>query len=92
MTTEQRLERIERLLTMQVFKPLEVKDAAILLKLSESRVRHLVSEREIPHYKNERGGVSFIKEELEEWKLGRRIATNQEINNRAVTYTAINQR
>lgn len=92
LTTEERLERIERLLVMQVFKPLEVKDAAVLLKVSENRIRHLVAAREIPHYRNERGGISFVKEELERWKLGRKVPTNKEIDSRAATYVALNPR
>lgn len=81
----------ELIMRMQVTSVLDVEDVAILIKKSESRVRHLVASREIPHYKNEQGQVSFLKEEIEAWRLGQRVPTQLEINQKAVTYTAINK-
>lgn len=99
MTIADRLEKIERhldqqnkLLRMQLFAPLKVKDVAVLLNLSEPHIRHLVCDRAIPHYKNERGGVHFIKEELEEWMKGQRIPTKEEIAAEARRYCANNPR
>lgn len=82
-------ELIQRLGVVEV---LDVEDVALLIKRSEDRVRHMCADREIPHYKNEQGQISFRKSEIEEWRLGKRIPTSIEINQLAVTHTAINPR
>ena len=82
----------ELILRLQVTDVLDVEDVAILIKKSESRVRHLVASREIPYYKNEQGQVSFLKPEIEAWRLGSRVPTSNEITQKAVTYTAINRK
>lgn len=46
MTIEQRLERIERTVTLAFKKVLNVSDMALMLGVSESRVRHIASERQ----------------------------------------------
>ncbi len=89
MSIENRLDRIEALLSLKVKEVLSVKEVAALLGRTENRIRHLVSAREIPHYKNDRGQVSFRKSEIEEWQLGQRIPTNAEINILATTHTAL---
>lgn len=67
---------------------LDTREVAMMLNLSESRVRHLVSERNIPHYKQGRL-IYFKKSEIEEWQLQQRIPTNEEMRKKAVNYTAI---
>lgn len=89
MSIEQRLERIENLLAMTSKKVLSVKEVAALIGRSESRIRHLVSQREIPHYKNDKGQVSFLRSEIEEWQLGQRIPTTTETDSLASTYIAL---
>lgn len=90
MNIEQRLERIERLLIIGSKEVLTTSDVALLLNISESRVRHLASAREIPYYKQ--GSRTFFKKsEIEEWQLSQRIPTNKEIKRRATTYTVINK-
>lgn len=85
MEVNERLERIERLLIVNAKTALTVSDVALLLGVSESRIRHLVSEREIPHYKQ--GYKTFFKKsEIEEWQLMRRIPTNAEISSKATTH------
>lgn len=91
MSIEQRLERMEALLSMSVTEVLTVKEVAILIKKSESRVRHMVADRDIPHYKNEKGQISFRKSEIEAWRLGQRVPTNAEVNSKAATHIAINR-
>lgn len=90
MTIEQRLERIERLLIIGSKEVLTTSDVALLLNISESRVRHLASAKEIPYYK-QGGRTYFKKSEIEEWQLSQRIPTNKEIKRRATTYTVINK-
>lgn len=89
-TIEQRLERIERMLARNFSEVMSLKDVAQMLGKSESRIRHLVSERRIPFYRNDRGQVSFRRSEVEEWQLGRRVETRYEIESNAVTYTTLN--
>lgn len=92
MSIEQRLERIENLLSMTAKKVLSVKEVAALLGRSESRIRHLVSTRKIPHYKNDKGHVSFLRSEIEEWLLGQKIPTAADTESIATTYVALNKR
>lgn len=89
MSIEQRLERIETLISLTAKKVLSVKEVATLIGRSESRIRHLVSQREIPHYKNDKGQVSFLRSEIEEWQLGQRIPTTAETDSLASTYIAL---
>ena len=85
MGVEERLERIERLMLINTKSVLDTREAALMLNISESRVRHLVSERNIPHYKQGRT-TYFKKSEIEEWQLRQRIPTNDEMRKQAVTY------
>lgn len=89
MEIEERLERIERLVMLSSKTVLDTKEVALMLNLSESRIRHLVSERNIPHYKQGRF-TYFKKSEIEEWQLRHRIPTNDEINRKAITYISTN--
>ena len=90
MSIEERLIRIERMVLIGSKNVLDASEVAMMLNISESRVRHLVSERSIPHYKQ---GVKtfFRKSEIEEWQCSQRIPTNKEISAKATTYTVLNQ-
>ena len=90
MSIEDRLERIERMVTLGFKKALNVGDVALLLGVSESRVRHLVAAKEIPHYKPN-GKIYFDKEEIEKYLLRNRRATKAEIDSEAATRLAINR-
>lgn len=84
------LKRIEHLVSMQVRTTLNVADVAVMLGVSEGYIRRMVMERNIPHFKNERGGVTFDKAEVEEWRRGKRVPTQAEIEQQAATYCALN--
>lgn len=77
LTYEQRLQRVAALNVLQV------PDVAVMLDLSEDRLRHLMSERKIPYYVNVNGRVNFNKQELEKWTLGYRVATAAELEQEA---------
>lgn len=79
----------ERLKRCQYLNVLEVADVAVMINRTENRIRHLVRERAILHYCNERGNITFLKSEIEEWMLGQRISTETEIISHATTRTAI---
>jgi excisionase family DNA binding protein len=81
----ERLERIERLLVISTKEAFNVEEAAMFLGLSASRIRHLVWEKGIPHYKSG-SKVFFRKSELEGWMLRDRIPTTEEIEQEAYSY------
>lgn len=85
MSVEERLERIERLIVIGAKNVLTTSEVSLMLGISESRIRHLVSEREIPHYR-QGNKVFFRKSEIEHWQLAQRIPTNSEINSKATTH------
>ena len=87
MGVEERLERIERLMLISSKSVLDTAEVALLLGISESRVRHLTAARDIPHYKQGKS-VYFKKSEIEQWQLAQRIPTNDEISSKAVTHVA----
>jgi excisionase family DNA binding protein len=84
---KEQLDRIETLVRLGAKEVLNVKEVALLLGVSESRIYHLVSSRDIPHYKQGKL-VYFKKKEIEEWQLQDRIPTNSEIDSKAATYIA----
>lgn len=66
---------------------LEVDDLAMMFRVTADRIRHMVSDRIIPHYK--RGNrVYFKKSEIEEWQTKHRIPADDEITAKAVTHCA----
>ncbi len=79
----------ERLKRCQHLNVLEVADVAVMINRSENRVRHLVKDRAIPHYCNERGNITFLKSEIEEWLLGVKVATGLELQSQAATHSAL---
>lgn len=64
-----------------------VKDLALVLDISESRVRHMAADKVIPTYK-QNGTLYFKREEIEAWQLRNRTASKDEINSQASTYCA----
>lgn len=64
-----------------------VKDLALVLDISESRVRHMAADKVIPAYK-QNGTLYFKREEIEAWQLRNRTASKDEINSQASTYCA----
>lgn len=90
MTTEERLERIERLLVISAKEALTVAEVALFMGVSESRVRHLTSERQMPFYKQ--GTKTFFKKsEIEKWMLSEKVESNSEIQTKADTYVQLNK-
>ena len=64
-----------------------VSDLALVLNISESRVRHMAAEQLIPTYK-QNGSLYFKREEIEAWQTRNRTASKDEINMMASTYCA----
>lgn len=92
LTVEERLERIELLLAVSMKEIFDVHEAAAFIGVSESRLYHLTSAKEIPHYK--KGNSTFFrKSELEEWMTDNssRVSTRKELNRKAATVIFKNQ-
>lgn len=87
MELKERLYRIERLNAMQATDTWSVEDVAILLNKSVSRIYSMTSAKEIPHYKKG-ATIVFKRAEIEAWRTGTRIATNDELRAEAINYTA----
>ena len=87
MSTDERLARIERMIIMSSKNALNTKEVAIMLDISESRVRHLIMEKSIPYYKQGKK-TYFKKSEIEDWMLHNRYETTAEIESKASTYIA----
>ncbi len=88
---EERLDRIEKMVILAGKDVLNVSEVAMLLGRSESRIRHMVSERLLPYYKVG-GRTMFRKSEIEAQMLQNRVPTMAEINSQAATYAAINNK
>lgn len=90
MSVEERLERIERLLVLSGKEVFNTKEAAMFLGISETRLYHLVSGKQIPHYK--KGQTNFFKKtELEGWMTSQKVSTEQEIRAQAETHIVTHQ-
>lgn len=85
MGVNERLERIERLIMVSSKNVLTTSEVAIMLGVTEGRIRHLVSGREMPHYK-QGNKTYFKKSEIESWMLKCRIPTNAEVASEATTH------
>lgn len=78
---------MKRSMIVMMKKVWSVKDLALVLDISESRVRHMASKQLIPTYK-QNGSLYFKREEIEEWQTQHRTASVDEINAQASTYCA----
>lgn len=80
------LDRIERNSLLAAKNVLTVEDAAILLGLSPSTIYRWTMSKIIPHYKPNGKLVFFNKNELEEWMMRNRVASEDEIMDEAANY------
>lgn len=80
-----RLDRLETLTALSAKNVLDINDTAELTGYSVKYLRLLIARREIPHYR--RGNrLYFNRDEIEDWMMGERIPTNEEINIKAMGY------
>ena len=65
---------------------LTVDEAAVFLNISKSQLYKYMSRRQIPYYKPN-GKLCYLKRsELEEWVFSTRVATDRELNQKAMGY------
>lgn len=81
------LGEIKRSVIVMMKNVWNVADLALVLNVSESRIRHMASEQVIPAYK-QNGSLYFKREEIEAWQTRHRTASKDEINAQAATYCA----
>jgi excisionase family DNA binding protein len=80
-----RLDRLETLAALSSKTVLGIKDTAELTGYSVKYLRLLIAKREIPHYR--RGNrLYFNRDEIEDWMMGVRIPTKEEMNIKAMGY------
>ncbi len=81
----QRLDRLEILTALSAKNVLDINDTAELTGYSVKYLRLLIAKREIPHYR--RGHrLYFNRDEIEDWMMGTRIPTKEEMNIKAMGY------
>lgn len=84
---KQALGEIKRSVIVMMKNVWNVSDLALVLDISESRVRHMAAEQILPSYKQ--GNARYFKrEEIEAWQTANRTASKDEINSMASTYCA----
>lgn len=81
------LSEIKRSVIVMLKNVWNVTDLALVLGVSESRVRHMVADRVIPSYK-QNGSLYFKRDEIESWQTSNRSASQEEIDSQAATILA----
>lgn len=84
---KQTLAEIKRSVIVMLKNVWSVADLALVLDISESRVRHMAAAQVIPTYK-QNGSLYFKREEIEAWQTQNRTASKSEIASEAATYCA----
>ena len=80
-----RLDRLEGMVALSAKVVLDIKDVAEITGYSVKYLRQLIARRDIPHYR--RGNrLYFNRDEIEDWMMGERIPTKEEMNVRVMGY------
>ncbi len=90
LTIEQRLEKLEQLIVNQLLQNktvLNIDEISQITGLSKLYLYKLTSKNKIPHYKPNGKNIYFKKEEIDDWLLRNRQATNEELESEAVNYS-----
>jgi len=91
----ERLEALQKAVeanSLQGKKILNLREAAMFLNMSESRLYKLTSSSQIPHYKPTGKLIYFHREELEEWVLRGKVKTKDDIEDQAQKYINRNKK
>lgn len=86
----QTLGEIKRSVIVMLKNVWNVSELAMVLNVSESRVRHMASEQVIPTYK-QNGALYFKRDEIEAWQTANRTASKAEIDIQAATKCAVSR-
>lgn len=82
----EQLDRIEKYSLLAAKNVLCLDDVAILTGLSKSHLYKLTCNHQIPHYKPNGKQIYFDRKEIEDLMKQNRIATQQEIEQKAINY------
>lgn len=85
---KRQLDRIEQYAVISSKEVLDLEEAITYTGCARSTLYRLTSSKEIPHYKLGQA-LRFKKSELDEWLTRTRVATNKEIESKAVTYMTL---
>lgn len=85
---KRQLDRIEQYAGIASKEVLDLEEAITYTGCARSTLYRLTSAKEIPHYKLGQA-LRFKKSELDEWLTRTRVATNKEIESKAVTYMTL---
>lgn len=83
---KQQLDRIERYSLLAAKNVLCFDDVALLTGLSKSHLYKLTYSHQIPHYKPKGKQLYFDRKEIEDWMKQNKVATNDEIEQKATNY------
>lgn len=86
---KRKLEAIERYTLLAAKNVLCFDDVALLTGLSKSHLYKLTCSHQIPHYKPNGKQIYFDRAEVEAWMKQNRVATTQEIDQKATNYVVI---
>lgn len=86
MSTEERLERIEKLLLMNGKEVLNMDECALYLGIDKSTLYNKVHKKEVPYYKCG-NKVYFKKSEINDYMTAEKSYSVDEINREASLYT-----
>lgn len=86
---KQYLKKIEGYTLLAAKNVLCFDDVVLLTGLSRSHLYKLTCNHQIPHYKPNGKQLYFDRKEIEAWLKQNRVATEQEIEEKAATYVAI---
>lgn len=85
---KRQLDRIEQYAGIASKEVLDLEEAVTYTGCARSTLYRLTSAKEIPHYKLGQA-LRFKKSELDEWLTRNKVATNREIESKAVTYMTL---
>lgn len=85
---KRQLDRIEQYAGIASKEVLDLEEAITYTGCARSTLYRLTSAKEIPHYKLGQA-LRFKKSELDEWLTRNKVATNREIESKAVTYMTL---
>jgi excisionase family DNA binding protein len=83
---KQQLDRIEQYSLLAAKNVLCFDDVALLTGLSKSHLYKLTYSHQIPHYKPKGKQLYFDRKEIEDWMRQNKVATNDEIEQKATSY------
>lgn len=86
MEISKQLDRIERYSMLAAKNVLVLDDVVILTGLSKSHLYKLTCTHQIPHYKPNGKLIYFDRAEIELWMKQNRVATESEVDQKAVNY------